>query len=385
MKKIKYMKKIIALGLIMSIISTIYCFNTFAHELNESDYINNTTEEKAIDVVENFITEAYSEYYTVSDFNSQIDSKSVQDDMLEVVVKSNFNKILKARSTDELPYIQGMQTSVNELIRLRSNESTIGKYILNNQVSMLNEYIDKKQEENAIFKVSYRLDDVSLENPNLEVFGVDEFISAQYFIPETSEKLYTKGKNELKENIDTTIAELQTANPDLNTEDILNLNIPKAMAIKYDRIAARNYANKYTSECGNSYNTKYWNPNYVWHTESGGVDCANYVSQAIHAGGIPTNNTWKPESTAWINTGRNNVNGLTHYMVNAGYFTKVTRNTCAAGGFISHTDFSHVIFVVANDTVTMQFSSHTADRLKASFAGNYYKNFDYYFINSAYL
>lgn len=71
-------------------------------------------------------------------------------------------------------------------------------------------------------------------------------------------------------------------------------------------------------------------------------------------------------------------------MVNSGYFKKVTRNTCAAGGFISHTDFSHVIFVVANDTVTMQFSSHTADRKQASFAGSYYKNFDYYYINSAY-
>ena len=71
--------------------------------------------------------------------------------------------------------------------------------------------------------------------------------------------------------------------------------------------------------------------------------------------------------------------------MNSGYFKETDRNSCAAGGFISHTDFSHVIFVVTNDTVDMLFSSHTADRLEASFKGNYYKDFDYYFINSAYL
>ena len=71
-------------------------------------------------------------------------------------------------------------------------------------------------------------------------------------------------------------------------------------------------------------------------------------------------------------------------MTNKGYFKKSTQSTCAAGGFISHTDFSHVIFVVANDGKDLLFSSHTADRLKASFAGSYYKNMDYYYINPVY-
>lgn len=109
-------------------------------------------------------------------------------------------------------------------------------------------------------------------------------------------------------------------------------------SITYDRIATRDYENKDTSACGSTYTTKYWNPNYAWHTESGGVDCANYVSQALYAGGRPTDFTWKPESIAWVNTGRYSSGGLTNHMTKKGYFNKVTRDTCAAGGLISHMD-----------------------------------------------
>lgn len=155
----------------------------------------------------------------------------------------------------------------------------------------------------------------------------------------------------------------------------------------YDRIAARDYANTYTSEVTSSpyYNTSKWNPNYAWHTESGGVDCANYVSQSMYAGGIPTDSTWKPETTAWVNTGRYNSGGLKQYMVdNKGYFFSTTKSGTSAGGFISAVNYSHVMFIVANDGVTMQFSAHTNDRLKASFA-SFGSDYQFYYVNSAYL
>ncbi|WP_217563408.1 amidase domain-containing protein, partial [Paenibacillus sp. GbtcB18] len=74
-------------------------------------------------------------------------------------------------------------------------------------------------------------------------------------------------------------------------------------AVTYDRIAARDYANKWTSYTTNAsgYDTSKWNPKYAKHTENGGVDCANYVSQAIYAGGIPTDSPWKPESLSVVN------------------------------------------------------------------------------------
>jgi len=71
-------------------------------------------------------------------------------------------------------------------------------------------------------------------------------------------------------------------------------------------------------------------------------------------------------------------------MVDKGYFKKSTQSTCAAGGFMSHTDMSHVIFIVANNGKELHFSAHTADRLQQSFASNYYKDMDYYYISPTY-
>jgi RNA polymerase sigma-70 factor (ECF subfamily) len=109
------------------------------------------------------------------------------------------------------------------------------------------------------------------------------------------------------------------------------------------------------------------------------------VSQAISAGGIPVDSTWAPETTAWINTGRN-MTGLKQYMVDTkGYFYKTTQTAVSAGGWIFDTapNSSHVMFVVANDGITMLFSAHTNDRKQASFA-NFGTQYEYYYISSSY-
>ena len=51
---------------------------------------------------------------------------------------------------------------------------------------------------------------------------------------------------------------------------------------------------------------------------------------------------------------------------------------------MSHTDRSHVIFIVVNNGKELHFSAHTADRLQQSFASNYYKDMDYYYISPTY-
>ncbi len=341
--------------------------------------------EQAIKLVETFISESYAEYYDILNFDSEVSSVLIEGNIAEVVVKTNFKKMLKVSDASQLPYIKGMTTSVTNLEKQRSKDAVLARFVLDEQVDAVSEYIGEVQNQNEMFKVTFNITEDDLSNATLEVLGLDEYIPAKYFAPSSFDELYENGLENLQKNVDNTRAALAITNPELNLQDRASLKMMKnTRSIKYDRIAARDYANTYTSECGNSYNTDYWNPAYAWHTENGGVDCANYVSQAIHAGGIPTDDVWKPESIAWVNTGRNNKGGLSHYMVNSGYFKKTTRNSCAAGGFISHTDFSHVLFVVKNDTIDLLFSSHTADRLEQSFKGNYYKDFDYYYINSEY-
>ena len=57
----------------------------------------------------------------------------------------------------------------------------------------------------------------------------------------------------------------------------------------YDVGAAFNYADKYWCN---------YNPNYASYKGKGG-DCANFVSQCLHAGGLPMDNEWNPNTSAW--------------------------------------------------------------------------------------
>jgi len=79
----------------------------------------------------------------------------------------------------------------------------------------------------------------------------------------------------------------------------INTSLATASVLgSYNRTAARNYINTYTSNTSNKcagtsvlQNTAYYNPAYQ---TQDCADCANYVSQALNAGGIPRDSTWKP-------------------------------------------------------------------------------------------
>jgi hypothetical protein len=56
----------------------------------------------------------------------------------------------------------------------------------------------------------------------------------------------------------------------------------------------------------------YYNKKYDDFSNSGG-DCTNFVSQCVHAGGLPLSLTWRPYYTAWIR-----VNELYYYILRKG-------------------------------------------------------------------
>jgi len=58
------------------------------------------------------------------------------------------------------------------------------------------------------------------------------------------------------------------------------------------------------------------NPSYEY-SYYDGADCANFVSQCLHNGGMVPNSTWTYNSTAWVNA-----NALKNYLKN-GYATKI--------------------------------------------------------------
>jgi len=136
----------------------------------------------------------------------------------------------------------------------------------------------------------------------------------------------------------------------------------------YNRLAARDYANRWTSnpttyKCNGSNpgciqdDTKYNNAVYEHHCCN---DCANFVSQALRSGGIPEDTVWKPASDTW-----EIVPYLVGYMTTMDVLRTGTLGTCVAG-YPVQTSSTHIVLMVYNDGVTEKYSAHTSDRLQAN-------------------
>jgi len=84
---------------------------------------------------------------------------------------------------------------------------------------------------------------------------------------------------------------------------------PESMRYSYNRTAAASCINTYvratTSRCQTVpvivlQDESVWNPAYYPYYCA---DCANYVSQGLYAGGLPTDGTWYYGGTTWIRVG----------------------------------------------------------------------------------
>ena len=140
------------------------------------------------------------------------------------------------------------------------------------------------------------------------------------------------------------------------------------MAEPYYRLVARDYADQYTSNatqwCSHGkakQNQSYWNGDFSWYCHN---DCANYVSQAMYAGDVPTSSIWYKDSTAWVDCG-----AMKRYFYpspGSGLWVASTFAACNEGGIILMFDANgqaaHVNMCVYNDTVTRKLSAHTTDR-----------------------
>ncbi len=103
-------------------------------------------------------------------------------------------------------------------------------------------------------------------------------------------------------------------------------------------------------------------------------DCANYISQCLYAGGIPTDNTWYAGSLAWVN-----VSELCNYMLNNGYWREISYLMPPVGAYMRYTNISHIVMLSSHDGVTYKYSGHTNDRM--NFVLSLSSSNKYYFIN----
>ncbi|MDR1642563.1 MAG: amidase domain-containing protein [Clostridiales bacterium] len=159
-------------------------------------------------------------------------------------------------------------------------------------------------------------------------------------------------------------------------EDRIHLVYPFA----YDRLAARSWANA----------NAYFRPEYP-SKQVGGTDCANFVSKALNAGGIPADKAgkWHPASTwggwagdNWLRTGHYNNGGVVPYMRKKGYFRKEPLAARVfAGSILYWNKSSHVALVTHGDGIIIKFAQHGATQSKDTVLRN--QNVSFYLPSAA--
>lgn len=108
------------------------------------------------------------------------------------------------------------------------------------------------------------------------------------------------------------------------------------------------------------YAKKYWNKRNYNYNYYNGNNCANFVSQCLVSAGMPTSNTWKNGTYAFINT-----TGLRNYFVNnykVTYKSRPKTSDISVGDVIYTNNGGHVMFVMSKSGNTIKASGNTNNR-----------------------
>ena len=188
----------------------------------------------------------------------------------------------------------------------------------------------------------------------------DRYESIAHVLPDSYERMVENGKEHVSSLISLAVRDV---GEDVTTN--------ATTAEPYYRLVARDYANQYTSNATQwcphypEHETKqdqsYWNGNFTGYCHN---DCANYVSQAMWAGDVPTSGTWYEGSGAWIDCGH--MKDYFYPNPSSGLWMASTYAACNEGGIMLMFDSGgtarHVNMCVYNDTVIRKLSAHTTDR-----------------------
>ncbi len=365
---------ILVLTLLVTMVSSIM----YAAPQNTKGY-EAAIEAKVKEVLEN----GFSGFYKINNTKVNFDQMNVNGEDIEATVSVKMNTTLKVKKVEELPYVKGMLkkanlTNFNYESKAKTDEAVakankgklknekmakVAKEI-DNRFNDLKHYIGKADDNNFILKVTAKIsnNEVAADSIKIMAENIDTLVPVEQLLPKTAEEMEVEGSNDMQMIIE---SEEQGYAPSLYSS--------------YDRLAARDYANKWCSNptacydhgtsCGiRQYRPGWNNTPYPYYVELCHNDCADLVSQSLHAGGIPMDSTWKrgtPANTtvAWVNTGY-----LKTYMLTTKSYWVASNYTSASAGGVLYTASSHVVLIVKNDTVTRQFSGHTNDRNQSNYS-----------------
>ena len=341
--------------------------------------ISNTTinqlKATAQNAIEQFFRESDKDLYSLVGFRFDDGEVTQSDGSVQYKTTVTVSERLKAQSVEEMPYIAGYLDELGassyatmaasdkaELAKsafgldqdtalTEAQQNVVDTFVqsMDATVEMFDEYIGETSDFTYHIKISAPV----AEPDNITLTGLDEFdndVNINEYELRSYDDIYRNGAEDAQAAVQSMMV-----SPTWVATKINNYN-------SYNRIAARDYAYKYWSS---------YNPAYTSYKGNGG-DCANFVSQCIHAGGIPTDATWKADSVSWIRA-----SAVPSYMVNKGYATKTSYTNATAGSFAyTSSGAGHIVLVSINDGAKIAYTAHTTDRKDAAFSsadlnGNY--------------
>lgn len=341
--------------------------------------ISNTTinqlKATAQNAIEQFFRESDKDLYSLVGFRFDDGEVTQSDGSVQYKTTVTVSERLKAQSVEEMPYIAGYLDELGassystmaasdkaELAKstfglnqdtalTEAQQNVVGTFVqsMDATVEMFDEYIGETSDFTYHIKVSAPV----AEPDNITLTGLDEFdndVNINEYELRSYDEIYRNGAEDAQAAVQSMMI-----SPAWVATKINNYN-------SYNRIAARDYAYKYWSS---------YNPAYTSYKGNGG-DCANFVSQCLHAGGIPTDTTWKADSVSWIRA-----SAVPSYMMNKGYATKTSYTNATAGSFAyTSSGAGHAVLVTINDGAKIAYTAHTTDRKDAAFSstdlnGNY--------------
>ena len=341
--------------------------------------ISNTTinqlKATAQNAIEQFFRESDKDLYSLVGFRFDDGEVTQSDGSVQYKTTVTVSERLKAQSVEEMPYIAGYLDELGassyatmaasdkaELAKstfgldqdtalTAAQQNVVDTFVqsMDTTVEMFDEYIGETSDFTYHIKVSAPV----AEPDNITLTGLDEFdndVNINEYELRSYDEIYRNGAEDAQAAVQSMMI-----SPAWVATKINNYN-------SYNRIAARDYAYKYWSS---------YNPAYTSYKGNGG-DCANFVSQCLHAGGIPTDATWKADSVSWIRA-----SAVPSYMMNKGYATKTSYTNATAGSFAyTSSGAGHAVLVTINDGAKIAYTAHTTDRKDAAFSstdlnGNY--------------
>lgn len=323
----------------------------------------------------------YEEYYNINGSSATLICRTENNGIIEESFLLELNATLKASSVLELDYYQGvMDYQQKRLANLQTPSQDTDK-------------ADLKGSDDYFTAYSAMISEKVLDvyNNFEQYIGAEQilafYVMTQYDAKDlgtavilfengaayaTVEAIYPPSRDELRKNGYDSLEATDKSIIEANINDGEQGGATRGVWSVYNGVM---YTNSYTSNptncnvhgntCGNLVNTtKYNNSSYRhWVTGNAHTDCANFISQALHAGGIPKDSTWtcntSTGTSAWIN-----VSALTSYMFsNKHYWSPIPTSAVAVGDIMSYGSYSHIVMITAHDGVSFRYSGHTNDRL----------------------